>query len=58
MRVTISPRAAINFSGLQQLGAPQTLPKADRVPLVALTGEASQHVTFHHRSVNYLRWVD
>ena len=42
-------------SCLQQSYPPRRLPKINRVPYVALTGEASQHATYDHCIVNYLR---
>ncbi len=53
--VRIGVDTAGNRSCLQQADPPRRLTNIARVPYVALTGEASQHTTFDHCIVNYLR---
>ena len=38
-----------------QTDPPRSLPKINRVPYVAITGEASQHAGYDHCIVEYLR---
>ncbi|KAL8653172.1 MAG: hypothetical protein Q9226_003957 [Calogaya cf. arnoldii] len=44
-----------NRSCLLQANPPRTLPNISRVPYVAITGEASQHATYEHCIIAYLR---
>ena len=53
--VRVYEDTAANRSCLQQSEPARTLPKINRVPYVALTGEASQHATYDHCIINYLQ---
>lgn len=44
-----------NRSCLRQMDPPRALPNINRVPYVALTGEASQHAGYDHCIIEYLR---
>ncbi|KAL8883182.1 MAG: hypothetical protein Q9192_007383 [Flavoplaca navasiana] len=54
-RVRVGQDLPSNRSCLLQTDPPRTLPNINRVPYVAITGEASQHATYDHCIVNYLR---
>ncbi|KAI4236486.1 MAG: hypothetical protein LQ349_002513 [Xanthoria aureola] len=53
--VRVGPDSPANRSCLLQADPPRPLPNINRVPYVALTGEASQHATYDHCIIDYLR---
>ena len=53
--VRVGEDTPANRSCLLQAGPPRTLPNINRVPYVALTGEASQHAGYDHCIIDYLR---
>ena len=53
--VMVGEDTAGKRSCVQQPDPPRTLPNINRVPYMALTGEASQHAASDHCIINYLR---
>ena len=53
--VRVGPDSAATRSCLQQSEPARKLPNINKVPYVALTGEASQHAGYDHCIVNYLQ---
>ena len=53
--VRVGNDSAATRSCLLQSDPPRSLPKINRVPYVAITGEASQHATYDHCVLDYLR---
>ncbi|KAL8994993.1 MAG: hypothetical protein Q9169_005192 [Polycauliona sp. 2 TL-2023] len=53
--VRVGEDTAAKRSCKLQADPPRTLPNINRVPYVAITGEASQHATYDHCIVEYLR---